>query len=115
VVLQRIGNGCAAHLVGKRGIRLARATSGLKSAWPAEPRIRAGEVRTPKSQATYRLERKMTVSQAISAGGGLTPRGTDRRATVKRRSEQGKETRVTVKGSDLLQADDVLVIKESLF
>ncbi len=57
----------------------------------------------------------MTVSQAISAGGGLTPRGTDRRATVKRRGEKGKEEHVTVKGSDLLQPDDVLVVKESLF
>jgi polysaccharide export outer membrane protein len=71
-----------------------------------------GEVQRP---GTYRLERNMTVSQAISAGGGLTPRGTERRATVKRRNEQGKEVRVTVKGSDLLQPDDVLVIKESLF
>ena len=71
-----------------------------------------GEVQRP---GTYRLERKMTVSQAISAGGGLTPRGTDRRATVKRRDEKGKEARITVKGSDLLQPDDVLVVKESLF
>jgi polysaccharide export outer membrane protein len=71
-----------------------------------------GEVQRP---GTYRLERNMTVSQAISAGGGLTPRGTERRATVKRRNEQGKETRLSVKGSDLLQPDDVLVIKESLF
>jgi polysaccharide biosynthesis/export protein len=71
-----------------------------------------GEVQRP---GTYRLERNMTVSQAISAGGGLTPRGTDRRATVKRRNEQGKEVHITVKGSDLLRADDVLVIKESLF
>jgi polysaccharide export outer membrane protein len=71
-----------------------------------------GEVQRP---GTYRLERNMTVSQAISAGGGLTPRGTERRATVKRRNEQGKEERIGVKGSDLLQPDDVLVIKESLF
>lgn len=71
-----------------------------------------GEVQRP---GTYRLERNMTVSQAISAGGGLTPRGTERRATVKRRNEEGKETRIGVKGSDLLQPDDVLVIKESLF
>jgi polysaccharide export outer membrane protein len=71
-----------------------------------------GEVQRP---GTYRLERNMTVSQAISAGGGLTPRGTDRRATVKRRNEQGKEARITVKGSDFLQPDDVLVVRESLF
>jgi polysaccharide export outer membrane protein len=71
-----------------------------------------GEVQRP---GTYKLERNMTVSQAISAGGGLTPRGTERRATVKRRNEQGKEVKVSVKGADLLQPDDVLVIKESLF
>jgi polysaccharide export outer membrane protein len=57
----------------------------------------------------------MTVSQAISAGGGLTPRGTERRAAVKRRNAQGIETVVDVRGSDLLQPDDVLLIKESLF
>jgi hypothetical protein len=34
---------------------------------------------------------------------------------VKRRNEQGKETRSGVKGADLLLPDDVLVIKESLF
>lgn len=71
-----------------------------------------GEVQRP---GTYRLERNMTVSQAISMGGGLTPRGTERRATVKRRDAQGKEVKVGVKGSDMLQADDVLLIKESLF
>lgn len=71
-----------------------------------------GEVQRP---GTYRLERNMTVSQAISLGGGLTPRGTERRATVKRRDAHGKEVRVSVKGSDFLQPDDVLLIKESLF
>ena len=71
-----------------------------------------GEVQRP---GTYRLERRMTVSQAISAGGGLTPRGTERRATVKRRGADGAETAVAVRGSDVLGPDDVLLIKESLF
>jgi polysaccharide export outer membrane protein len=71
-----------------------------------------GEVQRP---GTYRLERRMTVSQAISAGGGLTPRGTERRATVKRRRADGEETLVSVRGSDLLEPDDVLLIKESRF
>jgi polysaccharide export outer membrane protein len=71
-----------------------------------------GEVQRP---GAYRLERKMTVSQAISAGGGLTPRGTEHRATVKRKDERGTERKISVKGSDLLQADDVLVVKESIF
>jgi polysaccharide export outer membrane protein len=71
-----------------------------------------GEVQRP---GTYRLERNMTVSQAISASGGLTPRGTERRATIKRRDDDGEETDVSVRGSDLLRGDDVLLIKESLF
>jgi polysaccharide export outer membrane protein len=71
-----------------------------------------GEVQRP---GAYRLERKMTVSQAISAGGGLTPRGTERHATVKRRDAKGKEVEVSVRGSDQLQPDDVLYVKEALF
>jgi polysaccharide biosynthesis/export protein len=71
-----------------------------------------GEVQRPGS---YRLERDMTVIQAISAGGGLTPRGTERRATVKRRGADGKERKLGVRGSDLLHPDDVLLVKQSLF
>jgi polysaccharide export outer membrane protein len=71
-----------------------------------------GEVQRP---GTYRLERNMTVSRAISASGGLTARGTERRALVKRRDQQGEEREVSVAGSDLLRPDDVLLIKESLF
>jgi polysaccharide export outer membrane protein len=71
-----------------------------------------GEVQRP---GAYRLERRMTVSQAISAGGGLTPRGTEHRATVKRKDSAGKERRIGVRAADLLQPDDVLLIKESIF
>jgi polysaccharide export outer membrane protein len=64
----------------------------------------------------YRLERGMTVSQAISAGGGLTPRGSDRRVVVRRREYKGsKEHEVSLDASDLVQPDDVLRVKESLF
>jgi len=71
-----------------------------------------GEVQRP---GAYRLERNMTVSQAISAGGGLTPRGTEHRAAVKRKSGDGKEHRVGVRPADLLQPDDVLLVKERIF
>lgn len=64
----------------------------------------------------YRLERGMTVSQAISAGGGLTPRGSDRRVVVRRRDYKGgKEHEVSLDPADLVQSDDVLRVKESLF
>jgi len=71
-----------------------------------------GEVQHP---GTYKLTRNLTVSQAISMGGGLTPRGTERRAIVKRRDAAGKESKVSVGSADVLQPDDVLMIKESLF
>jgi polysaccharide biosynthesis/export protein len=71
-----------------------------------------GEVQRP---GVYRLERRMTVSQAISAGGGLTPKGSERRVVVKRRDAAGKERKVSVSTSDLLQPDDVLMIKQGLF
>jgi len=71
-----------------------------------------GQVQKP---GQYRLERNMTLSRAISAGGGLTSRGTERRAVVKRRDPQGKEQEYSVRPSDVLKADDVLYIKESWF
>lgn len=71
-----------------------------------------GQVQKP---GQYKLERNMTVSRAISASGGLTSRGTERRAIVKRRNAEGVEKEYSVKGTDLLQADDILFIKESLF
>jgi polysaccharide biosynthesis/export protein len=71
-----------------------------------------GEVQKP---GVYRLERNMTVSRAISAGGGLTARGSEKRAIVKRKDSNGKEQEYTARSTDTLQADDVLLIKESLF
>lgn len=71
-----------------------------------------GQVQKP---GVYRLERNMTVSRAITAGGGLTARGTERRAIVKRRDAGGAEQEYSVKPTDVLKADDVLFIKESLF
>jgi polysaccharide biosynthesis/export protein len=71
-----------------------------------------GEVQKP---GMYRLERNMTVSRAISAGGGLTPRGSERRVVVKRRDPQGREQHISVRGSDLLRPDDVLLVKEGFF
>ena len=71
-----------------------------------------GQVQKP---GVYRLERNMTVSRAISAGGGLTPRGTERRVTVKRRGLDGTEKEYSARAADTLEPDDVLFVKESLF
>ncbi|CAI8782587.1 polysaccharide export protein EpsE [Methylococcus capsulatus] len=73
-----------------------------------------GEVQRP---GAYRLQRGMTVSQAISAAGGLTPRGTDTwpAPIVKRRDANGVERETTVDGSYALQPDDVLYLRERWF
>ncbi|MYN47369.1 polysaccharide export protein EpsE [Pseudoduganella sp. FT93W] len=71
-----------------------------------------GEVQRP---GAVRLERSMTVLQALSAGGGLTPRGTERGLVIKRRDAHGKQQIIDAKQDDLVQNDDVVYVKESLF
>lgn len=63
----------------------------------------------------YRLEPNMSVMQALSLGGGVTPRGTDRGIKVHRRTQDEKFRVVDVQLTDAIQADDVIYIKESLF
>lgn len=63
----------------------------------------------------YRLERNMTVIQALSVGGGLTQRGTERGLRIQRRDSEGNLQILNVNSSDLVQPDDVIYVKESLF
>jgi len=72
-----------------------------------------GEVQRPGS---YRVERGMTIRQALAQGGGLTPRGTERGLRLHRRSGSNSQVQVLApKLDDLLQPDDVLHAGESLF
>jgi polysaccharide export outer membrane protein len=71
-----------------------------------------GEVQHPGS---YRLERDMTITQALSVGGGLTPRGTERGLRIKRRDGDGKEVMIDAKKDVPLKPDDVVYVKESFF
>ena len=71
-----------------------------------------GEVQKP---GAYRLESNMTVQQVLSLGGGLTPRGTERGMRIKRRDGDGKVTELAAKQGDVVQIDDVIYVKESLF
>jgi polysaccharide export outer membrane protein len=63
----------------------------------------------------YRLEPNMTVMQAISLGGGLTPRGTDRRLKLRRAGADGKIVETDASPSDIVKADDVIYVKEAIF
>lgn len=64
---------------------------------------------------TYRLERNMTVIQALSVAGGLNARGTERGLRIQRRDSEGNLQVLSAKSSDLVEPDDVIYIKESLF
>ena len=63
----------------------------------------------------YRLEPNMTVMQAIAAGGGITPRGSDRRLKLRRADAKGKLVETDTRVQDRVRADDVIIVKESLF
>ena len=71
-----------------------------------------GEVQRPSS---YRVERNMTVVQALAQGGGPTVRGTQRNIKLLRRDETGVVSTLTPNLTDLIQANDVLYVEESLF
>jgi len=71
-----------------------------------------GEVQKP---GAYRLERGMTVMQALATGGGLTPKGTQRGLTIHRRRSDGGVQVIEPKLDDPILVDDVLYIRESIF
>jgi polysaccharide export outer membrane protein len=71
-----------------------------------------GEAQRP---GAYRIERGMTVQQALALGGGPTPRGTEWRLRLDRRGPDGKIERLSPERDEPIQSDDVLYVRESLF
>lgn len=71
-----------------------------------------GEVRQP---GAYPLASDMTVRQALSVGGGLTVRGTERGIKLERRGPGGKSSSQRVQLSEKLKPDDVVHVPESWF
>jgi polysaccharide export outer membrane protein len=71
-----------------------------------------GEVAAPSE---YRIEPGMTVIQAIARAGGITPRGSERRVDIKRPGKDGQYEIIHAKPGDLVLADDVIRVKESIF
>jgi len=71
-----------------------------------------GEVQRP---GFHRIERGMTVRQAIAQSSGPTLRGTERRLRVYRRNVDGKIEMSVPVLDDLVRPDDVLYVNESLF
>lgn len=71
-----------------------------------------GEVQRP---GAMRLERDMSVLQALAAGGGVTLRGTEKGLRVHRRDGNGQVTVLEASMGDRLQDGDVIYVRESLF
>ncbi len=71
-----------------------------------------GEVQRPGS---YRVERNMTVRQALAQGGGPTIRGTERWLRLHRRGADGKVEILKPGFDDLVQPEDVVYVRESIF
>lgn len=71
-----------------------------------------GETQRP---GAFRVERNMTIRQALVTGGGPTLRGTERALRLYRRGADGKVETLTPGLDDPVQPDDVLYVKESLF
>jgi polysaccharide biosynthesis/export protein len=71
-----------------------------------------GEVQRP---GVMRLERNMTVLQALAAGGGLTQRGTERGMRLHRRDNSGKINITQPQMDEALRDGDVVYVRESIF
>jgi len=71
-----------------------------------------GEAQRP---GPYRVSRNMTVMQAIAAGGGITPRGSQNRLRLHRPGADGTIVETTPRLTDMVQPNDVIYVRESLF
>jgi polysaccharide export outer membrane protein len=71
-----------------------------------------GEVQRP---GTLRLERSMTVLQALAAAGGVSQRGTEKGMRVHRKDDSGEVRVIEPKMTDFLKPNDVVFVRESLF
>jgi polysaccharide export outer membrane protein len=63
----------------------------------------------------YPVKTGMTVMQAISIGGGITPRGSENRIKLRRAEADGKTREYDAKLVDVVRPDDVIFVKEALF
>lgn len=71
-----------------------------------------GEAQRPGS---FRIERGMTIMQALAQGGGPTARGSEKRLRLSRKGADGTIQQIEPQLTDPVLADDVIYVKESLF
>ena len=71
-----------------------------------------GEVQRP---GQLRLERNMTLMQALASAGGLSARGTTRGMKVHRKDASGADKISDIGMNDPVERDDVIYVRESIF
>lgn len=71
-----------------------------------------GEAQRPGS---YRIERGMTVMQALAQGGGPTPRGSEWWLRLHRKKADGSVEKLSPEMTDLVQPNDIIYVRESIF
>ncbi len=71
-----------------------------------------GQVQRPGG---YRLEKSMTVMQALADGGGVTGKGTSRGIVLHRRDATGKVKESSTSLDEDVHDQDVIYVKESVF
>ncbi len=71
-----------------------------------------GEVQRPGG---FRIERDMTVMQALAQGGGPTTRGSEKRLRLHRKAADGSVQQMEPQLTDPVLPNDVIYVKESIF
>jgi len=71
-----------------------------------------GEAQRP---GAYRIERDMTVMQALAQGGGPTARGSEKRLRLHRKAANGTVQLIEPLLTDAVLPNDVIYVKESIF
>jgi polysaccharide export outer membrane protein len=71
-----------------------------------------GEANRP---GAFRIERGMTVMQALAQGGGPTVRGSQERLVLHRRQADGSVAEIKPALTDPVQANDVIFVRASIF
>lgn len=71
-----------------------------------------GEAQRP---GAYRIERDMTVMQALAQGGGPTTRGSEWRLRLHRKNSEGGVEKISPEMTDIVKPDDIIYVRESIF
>ena len=71
-----------------------------------------GEAQRP---GAFRIERDMTIMQALAQGGGPTARGSEKRLRLHRKAPDGSVQSIEPQLTDPVLPNDVIYVKESIF